>query len=72
MVKTRAAAAFTDAFNVASAVSIGLALAAAVAVLILSRPRRDDSVEQYVEDFAEGHPELDFAVVPVGSGQTSE
>ena len=37
-------AAFTDAFNLASAVSIGVALVAAAAVLILSRPRRHVTV----------------------------
>ncbi len=64
VVKERAAIAFTDAFNLASAVSIGVALVAAVAVLILSRPR--DHVT------AENDLELEFAMVPVTSGQGPE
>jgi DHA2 family multidrug resistance protein-like MFS transporter len=71
-VKAHAAAAFTDAFNVASAVSVGLAVVAAAAVLILSRPRRPDTVEAFVEDLPEEHPQFDLAVVPVGAGQTPE
>jgi EmrB/QacA subfamily drug resistance transporter len=47
IVHERAAAAFTNAFNVASVVSIGVALLAAAAVLVLSRSRRNaDDVDE--------------------------
>jgi EmrB/QacA subfamily drug resistance transporter len=68
-VKARAATAFTDAFNLASAVSVGLALAAAAAVIFFSRPRRDRTDEIPVEELAE---DLDWALVPVGTGARSE
>jgi hypothetical protein len=67
LVHERAATAFTDAFNLASAVSIGVALVAAAAVLILSRSRRDaDALD---DDF---DVDLEFAMVPVSSGQGPE
>jgi hypothetical protein len=66
VVHERAAGAFTDAFNLASAVSIGVALVAAAAVLILSRPRRHVTAEDDLE------LELEFALVPVTSGQGPE
>ena len=68
-VKVRAASAFTDAFNLAMAVSVGLALVAAAAVILFARPRRERTDEVPVEDFAE---ELDWALVPVGAGERSE
>jgi hypothetical protein len=47
IVHERSAAAFTNAFNVASVVSIGVALLAAAAVLVLSRSRRNaDDVDE--------------------------
>jgi hypothetical protein len=66
VVQERAARAFTDAFNLASAVSIGVALVAAAAVLILSRPRDHVTVEDALD------VELEFAMVPVTSGQGPE
>ena len=66
VVHERAAGAFTDAFNLASAVSIGVALAAAAAVLILSRPRHNVTAEDDLD------VEIDFAMVPVTSGQRPE
>jgi EmrB/QacA subfamily drug resistance transporter len=68
VVKARAASAFTDAFNVASAVSIGIVVLAAIAVVILARPRRRGTVEQPVID-VEG---LDFALAPAGAAATPE
>jgi MFS transporter, DHA2 family, integral membrane protein len=72
VVKARAASAFTEAFNRASAVSVVLMVAAAAGVLIWSRPRPEVTVEELTEELTEEHPELDLAVVPVGSGQTPE
>jgi Na+/melibiose symporter-like transporter len=66
VVHERAAGAFTDAFNLASAVSIGVALVAAAAVLILSRPRRHVTAADDLD------LELEFAMVPVTSGQGPE
>ena len=69
-VTTRAAAAFTDAFNVASVVSIGIALAAAAAVLWFARRTRPDA-EAEIEDF-DLDAELALALVPVGVGEATE
>jgi EmrB/QacA subfamily drug resistance transporter len=66
VVQARAAEAFTNAFNVASAVSIGIALAAAAAVLWFSR-RTDEEVEVMTDGF-----DLEPALVPVGSGGAPE
>jgi DHA2 family multidrug resistance protein-like MFS transporter len=71
VVRARAAAAFTDGFNVASAVSAAIALAAAVAVLLYSRQRRDETVEELVEVVDE-YPEPEYALVPAGTGCTQE
>src|SRR5262249_12506634 len=65
-VTTRAASAFAHAFDVASVVSIGLALVAAVAVLVFSRPARE---EQVVDDL---DLELALELVPVRVGETRE
>jgi len=62
----RAASAFTDAFNTTSAVSVGVAFAAAIAVLAFSRRRRD---EVFVDDAAF---DLDLELVAVGAGNRSE
>jgi len=67
-VKAHAAAAFTDAFNVANAVSVGIVLVATIAVLLLPRLKRGDSAEEFVVD----HHDFDFGAVPVGAGQTTE
>jgi MFS transporter, DHA2 family, multidrug resistance protein len=71
-VKAHAAAAFTDAFNVASAVGFGLTAAAAVAVLALSRRKRDDTVHELVEEFGVAEPASGFAMVPVRTRRTRE
>jgi hypothetical protein len=62
----RAAVTFTDAFNLASAVSIGVALAAALAVIVFSRPRRGEHFD--VDEV----PDLDLVVVPVAAGERQE
>ena len=71
VVRSRAAAAFTDGFNVASAVSAAITLAAAVAVLVYSRQRRDETVGELVEVVDE-YPDNDYALAPVGAGRTRE
>jgi MFS transporter, DHA2 family, multidrug resistance protein len=65
VVKARAATAFTDAFNLASTVSIGIALVAAVAVLMLARPKRDEVGELSIED----ELDVELAAVPVRVGE---
>jgi len=69
VVHARAAVAFTDAFNLASAVSVGVALVAAAAVLILSRPRRHADA---VEDDLDVELGLELAMVPVTANQGPE
>jgi MFS transporter, DHA2 family, integral membrane protein len=69
-IRVQAATAFTDAFTVTSAVSIGIVVAAAVAVLFFSRPRRTVIVEQF--DEIDDELALALAMVPVGIGETSE
>ena len=59
-VRAQAASAFTDAFVLTSVVSVGIVLAAAVAVLFFSRPSRPETVEEIADDAFE----LDFAMVP--------
>jgi DHA2 family multidrug resistance protein-like MFS transporter len=68
VVTSRAAAAFTDAFNVASAVSVGIVLALTVVLVALSRPKRDRATEEFVTDM----DELDLALVPVPVDNRSE
>jgi hypothetical protein len=67
-VKARAATAFTDAFNLASAVSVGIVLILAVALVVVSRPRRAETAEELVSDMGD----LDLALVPVGTVDRSE
>ena len=69
-VSSRAAAAFTDAFNVASVVSIGIALVAAATVLWFARRTRDGGAEAAVDDF--DLEALDLALVPVGVAEGPE
>jgi EmrB/QacA subfamily drug resistance transporter len=74
VVHERAAAAFTNAFNLASAVSIGVAVLTAAAVLVLSRPRRDvgdvgDVGDEFDLDLDGG---LELAMVPVPCRQGPE
>ena len=68
-VSSRAAAAFTDAFNLASAVSLGIAVAAVLGVLLFSRRRRSGDELEAAEDL---DLELDLALVPVAAGQAQE
>jgi EmrB/QacA subfamily drug resistance transporter len=70
VVAHRAASAFSDAFNVASLVSIGIALAAAAAVLWFGR-RTGDEVETVVDDF-DIDLDMDLALVPVGAVEAPE
>jgi EmrB/QacA subfamily drug resistance transporter len=71
VVKARAAAAFTDAFNVASAVSIAIVVLAAVGVLVFARTRRVEPDEvPSVEPVEDADFELELA--PVGAGQAPE
>jgi len=71
VIHERAAAAFTDAFNLSSAVSIGVALVAAAAVLLFSRPRRSTTAIERDGDL-DLDLDFDFALVPVRSGQGPE
>jgi hypothetical protein len=66
-VHARAADAFAHAFNVASLVSLGLAVVAAAVVLWIARPKRDDDVEELVDGF-----EFGLDMVPVGAANASE
>ena len=68
-VRAQAASAFTDAFILTSIVSVGIVLAAAVAVWLFSRPSRHETVDEIAE---ERKFELDFAMVPAGVDDRSE
>jgi EmrB/QacA subfamily drug resistance transporter len=69
VVKAHAASAFADAFNVASAVSMGIAVAAAAGVLLFARRRGQDTLTEPVDDLSF---DLDLDLVPVGAAQASE
>jgi EmrB/QacA subfamily drug resistance transporter len=66
-VQARAADAFSHAFNVASVVSLGIAVVAAALVVWFARPKRDDDVAALVDDF-----DFDLDMVPVGAANASE
>jgi hypothetical protein len=70
-VQNRAADAFTHAFNVASAVSVGIALVAAAGVFVWSRSKGADAADEPAENF-----DFDFdlgqELVPVGAGHGPE
>jgi MFS transporter, DHA2 family, multidrug resistance protein len=67
-VKARAALAFTDAFNLASAVSVAVALGAAITVLWFSR-RPGEEIVTETDDI---DLELALGMIPVGAGVTAE
>jgi EmrB/QacA subfamily drug resistance transporter len=67
----RATEAFTDAFTVANAVSVGIALAAAATVLFFSRRRPESAIDASIEEFEE-FEEFDRAPVPVGVAEARE
>jgi MFS transporter, DHA2 family, integral membrane protein len=69
-VKARAAAAFTDAFNVASLVSVGLVVALAAVLLWTSRPRGEETVEDL--ESALEYAQFDLALIPVGGDERPE
>jgi hypothetical protein len=69
-VSARAATAFTDAFNVASIVCIGIALAAAATVLWYARRTRPDA-EAVVDDL-DLELGLELGLVPVGVAEGTE
>ena len=73
-VKHHAAAAFTDAFNVASAVSVGLALAAAVgAPVVVTRPaRRRCARDDPRLRLGTSTRDSDVELIPVGAGAGPE
>ena len=66
-VRAQAASAFTDAFVLASVVSFGIVLAAAVAVWFFSRTR-PDTVDEITDDAFE----LELAMVPAGVDDGSQ
>jgi EmrB/QacA subfamily drug resistance transporter len=67
----RATEAFTDAFTFANGVSVGIALAAAAAVLFFSRRRPELSIDASIEEFEEFEV-FDRAPVPVGVAEARE
>jgi hypothetical protein len=72
-VHARAAAAFTDAFNLASMVSIAVVVAAAVAVLVVARTTREDTVDELADEaLADEEPGLDLGLATAVAGQTPE
>jgi DHA2 family multidrug resistance protein-like MFS transporter len=62
---SQAASAFTDAFKLANTLSVGIALAAAAAILVVWRRRRHEPAIEDVEDEA-AEAGLELARVPVG------
>jgi MFS transporter, DHA2 family, integral membrane protein len=72
VVKARAASAFTDAFNVASMVSIAIVVVAAVAVALLSRSRRGEPEAEPADAVMTDGLDLEFALVPVPVRETAE
>jgi MFS transporter, DHA2 family, multidrug resistance protein len=62
---SQAASAFTDAFKLANTLSVGIALAAAAAILVVwRRPRREPAIENVEDEAADAG--LELARVPVG------
>jgi predicted MFS family arabinose efflux permease len=74
VVKARAAAAFTDAFNVANLVSVGIVVLAAAAVLVLARAKREDTVDATIDETVPGDVDvdLDLTLVAAGAEQAPE
>jgi EmrB/QacA subfamily drug resistance transporter len=72
VVKARAATAFTDAFNLTSAVSIAILVVGAVAVLLLARPKQRETVEEVAEDFDDEASSYVLGLIPAGAVATPE
>ena len=70
-VRAQAASAFTDAFVLASVVSVVIVLAAAVAVWFFSRTSRPDGVDE-IDEIADDAFELELAMVPAGVDDGSQ
>ena len=70
-VRAQAASAFTDAFVLASVVSVVIVLAAAVAVWFFSRTSRPDRVDE-IDEIADDAFELELAMVPAGVDDGSQ
>ena len=70
-VRAQAASAFTDAFVLASVVSVVIVLAAAVAVWFFSRTSRPDGVDE-IDEIADDAFELGLAMVPAGVDDGSQ
>jgi predicted MFS family arabinose efflux permease len=69
-VLARASSAFTDAFTLTNTVALGIALAAAAAVLVVSRragrePVEGDAVDEAIEDY-------ELELLPVAAGEMRE
>ncbi len=73
-VHARAASAFTDAFNVATIVSIAVVTTAALAVLVFGRTRgaQEDFGEEVVDDSTDDAFELELAMIPAAVAQPTE
>jgi EmrB/QacA subfamily drug resistance transporter len=71
-IQARAADAFTSAFNLTSAVSVGLVLAAAFAVLWFGRRNRGDTGDELVDDLDLDAELLGAGAVPVIAGERSQ
>jgi EmrB/QacA subfamily drug resistance transporter len=67
-VRSQAALAFTDAFNLTSIVSIGIVIAAAVVVLLVARSQRSDDFDELTAD----EFDIDFPVVALSGVQAAE
>jgi EmrB/QacA subfamily drug resistance transporter len=70
IIRERAATAFSNAFNLASAVSVGIVLVMAAALLWSSRPKGDEPVEDF--EVVSGNLAPELALVPVGADERTE
>jgi EmrB/QacA subfamily drug resistance transporter len=72
-VQRQAASAFTDAFNLASAISVGIALAAGAGLLWLSRRGPADTAPEAIPDFdSDFDGDSDVELIPVAAGAGPE